>query len=94
MPRTAEKEETHNKIVRNKMFLHYHSDPDAKIKSQLKYYKRMLKNDDKAMEILLNPSASLQEILTQIKAYYKVKKIEDKIAKYKASKQEKFSLDF
>lgn len=94
--RKPEKEETHNKIVRNKMFISYHNDPLAKTKSLLKYYKRMLKGDEKALAILNNPSAKLEDILEEIKTYYKLKQTERKIAMMKAKREgsKGFSLDF
>jgi hypothetical protein len=70
-----------NEIVKNRMYLHYHNDKDGKIKGQLKYYKRMLKNDKKADAILNNPYANLVERLKNIKAYYKKIQAERKIEK-------------
>jgi hypothetical protein len=72
-----EKRKQHNEHMRLYMKNKYHEDADAKLKSQFKYYKRLYKQYDDALEIMNNTEMELHDKIKMMKKYHLNKKIEN-----------------
>lgn len=71
------KTESHNVRCRQAMKMAYHADiRTSRAKTGIKYYKSLYREDEYAMEILMNGDLHPCEKLKQIKKYHFDKKIE------------------